>query len=285
MKVATPGVTPGAAPVPAAERPQSWDPQRYARNARFVADLAGPLLDLLAPQAGEDILDLGCGDGHLSRKIAGCGAKVRGIDSSHEQVAAARAMGVDAEVGCGMNLKFAAEFDAVFSNAALHWMLRPDAVVAGVWRALRPGGRFVAEMGGAGNVDLILRALVRALDARGHDGRAAVPWYFPGPEEHRKRLEKAGFQVDVIELIPRPTPLPGALSGWLQTFAESFINVLQDDDQRRAYMEEVERSLAPHLKDGAGVWSADYVRLRFHARKPIERGRGSGADTAADEDA
>ena len=162
---------------------QHWDPDRYARNARFVADLGAPLVDLLDPRPDERVLDLGCGDGALTEKLAGQTAAVVGVDSSGEQVAAARARGLDAHVMDGHRLTFAAEFDAVVSNAALHWMLRPDAVIAGVWRALKPGGRFVAEMGGAGNVALIKAALVAALDRRGLDGAAHVPWYFPTVEE------------------------------------------------------------------------------------------------------
>src|SRR5690349_15390007 len=145
---------------------QRWDPQRYQENAGFVAVLGAPLLDMLAPKAGERILDLGCGDGALTEKIAAI-ATVVAVDASADQIKAARARGLDAHVADGTKLAFKSGFDAVFSNAALHWMRDPDAVIAGVWRALRPGGRFVAECGGAGNVEQIMRALVAALDRRG----------------------------------------------------------------------------------------------------------------------
>ncbi len=131
---------------------QTWDPERYARNARFVSDLGMPVVHLLAPRPGERILDLGCGDGVLAAKLTAMGCEVVGVDASEMQVAAARKLGVDARVMAGEALPFREEFDAVFSNAALHWMLRPDEVIAGVWRALRRGGRFVAEMGGHGSV-------------------------------------------------------------------------------------------------------------------------------------
>ena len=136
---------------------QGWDPDRYARQARFVADLGMPVVDLLAPQSGEKILDLGCGDGALTIKLQDLGVDVIGVDASAPQIEAARALGLDARVMDGQRLDLPAEaFDAVFSNAALHWMDEdPDAVIQGVWRALRPGGRFVAEMGGGDNVGRI----------------------------------------------------------------------------------------------------------------------------------
>src|ERR1700724_3069884 len=152
--------------------PQTWDPERYARNARFVADLGAPVVELLAPRPGERILDLGCGDGVLSAKLAAMGCDVIGVDASEAQVQATKKLGVEAQVVNAEQLTFEAEFDAVFSNAALHWMRKPDAVIDSVWRALRPGARFVAEMGGYGCVEKIKSALVQALDRRGIDGQA-----------------------------------------------------------------------------------------------------------------
>lgn len=245
---------------------QRWDPARYQRHAGFVAVLGQPVLELLAPRAGERILDLGCGDGALTAALAER-AQVVGVDASAEQIAAARARGLDARVMDGTRLGFDAEFDAVFSNAALHWMRDPDAVIDGVWRALKPGGRFVAECGGAGNVETVFEALVAALARRGIDGRALSPWYFPAPEEYRGRLERRGFAVDSIMLIPRPTPLPGRLADWLDTFAESFLAAVPAGE-RAAVKDEVEAVLRGTLSDGEGAWTVDYVRLRFAARKP-----------------
>ncbi|HEV3111545.1 MAG TPA: class I SAM-dependent methyltransferase [Candidatus Binataceae bacterium] len=245
---------------------QSWDPQTYARNARFVSDLAGPVLELLAPRAGERILDLGCGDGVLTAKLAAIGCDMVGVDGSIAQVEAARALGLDARVMDGERLDFEADFDAVFSNAALHWMRRPDAVIGGVRRALKPGGRFVAEMGGDGCVAKIKAALVGALARRGIEGAALNPWYFPTIEDYCARLRAGGFTVQSAALIPRPTELPGDITGWLATFAQSFTAALAPA-QRPAFIAEVQAALEPQLCDRQGCWWADYVRLRFSATK------------------
>jgi trans-aconitate methyltransferase len=246
--------------------PQSWDPDRYARNARFVSDLGMPVVELLAPQPGERILDLGCGDGALTAKLVAMGCEVVGVDSSEPQIRGARALGLDAHVMDGHALTFNSEFDAVFSNAALHWMRRADEVIAGVHRALRPHGRFVAEMGGHRCVHKIRAALVEALSRRGLDGEGAVPWYFPTPEEYSQRLIKGGFTVKSIALIPRPTPLPGDVSGWLETFAENFLSKLAPAE-RPAFIAEVREVLRPQLCDADGKWIADYTRLRFAAHR------------------
>jgi SAM-dependent methyltransferase len=245
---------------------QTWDPERYARNARFVSDLGAPVVELLAPRPGERILDLGCGDGALTVKLAAMGCDLVGVDASAAQVQAARKLGLEAHVMNGEDLAFENEFDAVFSNAALHWMRSPDKVIAGVRRALRPGGRFVAEMGGDGCVEKIKNALTAALDRRAIDGKAAIPWYFPTVEDYSPRLTNGGFTVNFIALIPRPTPLPGDVTGWLETFAESFTACLPPA-ARSAYIAEVREALRPQLCDSAGNWTADYVRLRFSAQE------------------
>jgi trans-aconitate methyltransferase len=245
---------------------QSWDPERYARNARFVSDLGAPVVELLAPRAGERILDLGCGDGALTERLTAMGCVVVGVDASAAQVAGARARGCDARVMDATALQFADEFDAVFSNAVLHWVKNADAMLAGVWRALRRGGRFVAELGGDGCVATIRTALHAALGRRGIDAHRLDPWYFPTTADYGARLRAAGFHVGSIALIPRPTPLPGDVIGWLETFAESFTAALRAQD-RPAFLVEVREALRPTLCDASGVWSADYVRLRFAARK------------------
>lgn len=249
----------------ASETDQDWRADRYAANAGFVPELGGPVVELLAPRPGERILDLGCGDGVLTKRLLDLGCEVVGVDGSADMVRAARERGVDARVADGQALGFDREFDAVFSNAALHWMRRdPDAVVAGVARALRPGGRFVAEMGGHGNVAAVTVALLAVLARRGLDGMRAHPWYFPTPDAYRVRLEAHGFRVERIDLIPRPTPLPAGMSAWLDTFAEPFLKLLPEGE-RVAAKEETVGLLAPALRDERGAWTADYVRLRFRA--------------------
>ena len=245
---------------------QTWDPDTYARNARFVSDLGSPVVELLAPKPGERILDLGCGDGALTRKLVELGCEVVAVDSSAPQVEGAKALGLDARVMSAEALAFDNEFDAVFSNAVLHWIKRADPVIAGVHRALKPGGRFVAELGGYGCVDKIRTALVAALDRRGVDGESRVPWYFPTPDDYGSRLERAGFHIDSLALIPRPTPLPGDVIGWLETFAQSFLDGLAGE-ARADYLQEVRTALEPQLRDRQGTWIADYVRLRFAATK------------------
>jgi trans-aconitate methyltransferase len=248
---------------------QTWDPASYARNARFVSELGSPVVDLLAPKPGEKILDLGCGDGVLTKKLADLGCEVVAVDSSVPQVEAARKLGLNAFAIGGEDLTYHEEFDAVFSNAALHWIKRADVMLAGVYRSLKPCGRFVAECGGYGCIHKIRTALVQALDRRGLDGETRVPWYFPTPGDYATRLERAGFRVDSIALIPRPTPLPGDIIGYLETFALNFFQGFSDE-ARNDYLQEVRTILEPQLRDVDGIWVADYVRLRFAATKACD---------------
>lgn len=250
---------------------QTWDPAKYAQHARFVSDLGSPVVALLDPHPGERILDLGCGDGVLTKRLAELGCEVIAIDSSVPQVEAAKKLGLDARVMSAEALPFHEEFDAVFSNAVLHWIKRADEMMAAVYRSLRPEGRFVAECGGYGCVQKIRTALIQAANRHGIDGEARVPWYFPTPGDYASRLERAGFRVDSIALIPRPTPLPGDITGWLETFAQCFLDGLSEQAQRE-YLEEVRATLKPQLLDGNGVWVADYVRLRFAATKATHLG-------------
>ena len=245
---------------------QRWNPQQYASNARFVSDLGEAVLDLLSPQRGERVLDLGCGDGVLTEKIVSAGCIVIAVDASPEQVAAARESGLDAHVHNAENLPYSDEFDAVFSNAVLHWVQDQDAALAGVFRALKPGGRFVGEFGGAGNVRAIRSALYNSLLNRKIDPTSLDPWFFPTAEQYEGLLTGHGFDVDSLELYPRPTPLPGDLDGWLETFAQPFLAAV-GVHERCTVINEARELLRPELYDSDRGWVADYVRLRFAAYK------------------
>lgn len=246
---------------------QRWSAKRYAKTGQFVPALGAPVLKVLAPAQGERILDLGCGDGELTEKIIAGGATVVAVDAAPDMVAAARSRGIDARVMDGQRLAFAGEFEAVFSNAALHWMRDQQAVLAGVYRALKPGGRFVAEMGGHNNIAAIIVALSAVLERRGIDARPLNPWYFPSAGAYSKKLEGAGFSVEHIATIPRPTTLPTGIEPWLDTFAEDFLGALPEQSRPRAQAE-VADLLRPVLMDETGTWIADYVRLRFRAIRP-----------------
>lgn len=250
-----------------------WSASDYARNARFVADLAASLVDWLAPTSGERILDLGCGDGALTEKLAARGASVLGVDASPELVAAAQARGLTAIRGDGQVLASVLAgqpaFDAVFSNAALHWMAGdPDAVIAGVFAHLRPGGRFVAEFGAHGNVRNIREALHAETSASGKDAGALDPWFFPTEKTYLQQLTNAGFSISRHECFTRPTPLPGDISGWIETLARPFVHAFDEGASRRAFIAGVRERLSPALQNADGSWTADYVRLRFVATKP-----------------
>ena len=243
---------------------QEWNADWYAEHARFVSDLGGPVVDLLAPRPGERILDLGCGDGALTKKLADLGVDVLGLDADPDFVRAAKSRGLDVVEGDAHALAFENEFDAVFSNAALHWMQAPERVLEGVARALKPGGRFVAEQGGYGNCAAIVVAMNAALEAKGHADRVKVPWDFPSPAAQSARLTRAGFDVAAIDLIPRPTPLKTGMAAWLKTFGGPFVDGLPPVEAEQIIADAVRR-LEPNLRDSDGNWIADYVRLRFKA--------------------
>ncbi len=243
-----------------------WDPEVYAQNARFVSDLGEPVVGILNPQPRERILDLGCGDGALSEQVRSSGCTLYAVDASFAQIKAAKKRGLQAVVMDGQQPAFKQVFDAVFTNAALHWMKQPEKVVTGVWHALKPGGRFVGEFGGNGNVLKIRAALYAALRRRRIDPEPVDPWYYPTAEEYSALLERIGFAVEYIELIPRPTQLPGDILGWLEIFAQPFTQSVEKRE-RQTFLNEVRAALEPELRDSKGNWVADYVRLRFRAVK------------------
>ncbi|GLW97716.1 class I SAM-dependent methyltransferase [Microtetraspora sp. NBRC 16547] len=245
-----------------------WNARAYDNSFGYVSAQGAPLVELLDPQPGERVLDLGCGTGVLTAEIAKRGVRVLGIDGSAPMIETAIAQypGLDFTVGYGDDFTVVQPYDAVFSNAALHWMSRdPDAVISCVRMALRPGGRFVAELGGAGNCATLTSAMRTAW--REHGLREPeLPWYFPTPAEYAVRLEKGGFTVRILEYVDRPTPLdecPGGAADWVRMFAGSLLDgvppALVEPLLRR-----VNELAAPALRRESG-WVADYVRLRFAA--------------------
>ncbi|MDR3331040.1 MAG: methyltransferase domain-containing protein [Synergistaceae bacterium] len=248
---------------------QEWNPEKYAASAGFVSELGRPVLDLLKPQFGERILDLGCGDGELMKILADKGYDVAGVDSSPEMVEAARSRGLDVRVMNAENLEFGPgkEFDAVVSNAALHWMSDQYAVVRSVWRALAPNGRFAAECGGEGCVRIIREGMKLSLAKRGIDYKPRNPWKFLEVGIFSRILENQGFRVSFIARFDRPTPLPDGLRGWLGVFSNRHTEGFSDEE-REGFYDDVEEYCRPRLYNERLGWVADYVRLRFLAEKP-----------------
>jgi trans-aconitate methyltransferase len=257
-----------------AECPEgAWDPHLYDHKHSFVWKHGAALLDLLAPRSGEAILDLGCGTGHLTAQIAAAGAAVIGLDNSPAMVEEARRTypNFRFEIGDARCLSSLEQFDAVFSNAALHWIPDAEAVVHGVARALKLGGRFVAEFGGRGNVRAIAGAMHRATQALGL-GSPESPWYFPGIAEYAALLERHGLEVTFATLFDRPTPLEGeaGLRHWVQMFGGHVLSRVPPE-RREDFFRDVEDAARPVLFR-EGRWVADYRRLRVVACR-VESGR------------
>jgi len=245
---------------------QKWDAKEYVVHAAFVTALADGVIELLNPQSGERILDIGCGDGELTAALQAKGCLLVGIDASSSMVESTKDKGIEAYVVDGQELNFLNEFDAVFSNAALHWLLQPDKVIKGVYKALKQKGRFVAEFGGDGNIAALLKAMEEVFDENEEFGAFKSPWFFPGIEKYKALLEKEGFDVNAIELIVRPTPLTSGISKWLEIFAEG-ITANLTTEQRKVFINLVEDKLRLVLYSDEEGWVADYVRLRFEATK------------------
>ncbi|WP_205478730.1 class I SAM-dependent methyltransferase [Sphingomonas arenae] len=239
----------------------SWNAGDYARVGAFVPALGAAALDLLDPQPGERVLDVGCGDGALTRHIVARGASAVGVDSSASMVEAASSAGLDVRLMDAADMTFNGEFDAAFSNAALHWMLDKRRVAEAVFRALKPGGRFAGEMGGEGNLARLREALDTELIARGYvPPLEAANWYAPA-EEFAALYETVGFDEIDARLLERPTELEHGVQSWVTVFRAGWLD-------RAGVPQEERAALADVVAERVGSNLADYVRLRFHMRKP-----------------
>jgi trans-aconitate methyltransferase len=254
------------------ESGNAWDSGLYDESFNIITRLGTGVLDLLAPQPGERIVDLGCGTGDLTAQIAAAGAEVIGIDASESMIVRARERypQLHFEVGRGQDFVVEAPVDAVFSSAALHWMSPPEDVAASVFRALQAGGRFVAEMGGYGNITTIIAALKQALAEEGIPWeRVRNPWYFPSIGQYASLLEGIGFEVGQMQLFDRPTPLddcPNGIADWVRMFGGDFLAAVPPERQAVLQNRVSELTRPKLFRDGR--WVGDYRRLRFRAIKP-----------------
>jgi trans-aconitate methyltransferase len=257
-----------------AERQESWDAKLYQSSHSFVWKLGRDLVALLNPQPGERILDIGCGTGQLTAQIAQSGAVVVGVDSAASMVDQARHNfpGMSFAQMDATALTYNAEFDAVFSNATLHWVRDAGSAAQGIQRSLKPGGRVVVEFGGRGNTAALLAAIYKELAAFGiRNPESLSRWYYPSIGGYTSLLERHGLEVTFATLFDRPTPLEGedGLRKWLRMFGGSFTGALAAD-QRGQFIERVEQRAASTLRP-QGVWTIDYRRIRVEARKPPDR--------------
>lgn len=254
------------------EARQGWNAKLYDTKFRFVSEYGKDVLGLLNAQAGEEIIDLGCGTGDISYEIAKTGAVVSGFDLSETMIQQAHLKYPDLKFKVQNAAYFSVErpVQAVFSNAALHWVKDAGNVVKSVYRALDRGGRFIAEFGGKGNVDLIVQHITKVLDTNyGIDAKPLDPWYFPSLGEYSSLLEEHGFRVTYAVHFDRPTKLEDGAMGmqhWLRLFAEdSFLFSLSEPDKERA-IQLIAKSAEQDLLVG-GDWYGDYKRLRIVAIK------------------
>ena len=250
----------------------SWNAQLYDEKMNFVSRYGSGLIEWLQPVQGERILDLGCGTGDLTAQLAKAGAHAEGIDFSAEMIEAARIKfpAISFQVADAHVFRSEHNYDAVFSNAALHWMKRPEEVIQSVWLALAPGGRFVAEFGGKGNCQSVIDALRTVLAHRGISADERFPWYFPSIGEYTTLLEQQGFRVTLASHFDRPTKMPDGDQGlrhWLDSFADSFFAGMSAEEKDQV-CKEVTGQLRPTQYEG-GEWFVDYKRIRIIAKKPL----------------
>ena len=247
-----------------------WNAHLYDQKHDFVSKFGESLVEVLAPQENEWILDVGCGTGDLAQEIASHGVMVHGIDASQDMIQAAQQKYPTIEFNTldAADMHFAKQFDAIFSNAALHWMKHQNKVIQNIYNALKPSGRFVAEMGGHGNIASIIGAIKQSMATLNYEyNEDYFPWYFPTVAEYETILESAGFTVEMITLYERPTPLQSedGLRNWLKMFSHNILQHLTDFEKEQVYAK-CEELLKPAYYQN-DEWIADYCRLRFVATK------------------
>ncbi len=242
-----------------------WNPNTYNKHTAFVSQLALPVVDLLDPQKGENILDVGCGEGTLAVEIERRGAKVIGIDMSAEMIEQCQAKGIEAYVGSVTDLPYNEAFDSVFSNAMLHWVKDARSAVQNIAKSLKSGGYFVCEFGGKGNANTLVSAMQEVFEKHPEFGVFENPWYFPSVEEYRTLLESEGFKVEYMEIIPRPTPMDD-IGNWLDIFANGVTKHLSKE-QFDVFKEACRAILKESIYSEEEGWMLDYKRLRVRAVK------------------
>ena len=248
-----------------------WNPSLYNDKHSFVYQYGSNLVSLLAPEKGERILDVGCGSGQLTAQIAETGATAVGIDSSPKMIADAKTKfpGIDFFVMDAANFSFTEPFDAIFSNATLHWVLNAEGAIASMYKALRRGGRLVAELGGKGNVQTIVNQLRQSLRENDFEENAEREvWYFPSVAEYTTLLEKQGFRVNMALHFDRETELADSEHGvedWLEMFGTAFLEGLNAEEKNKI-KKEVQIGIRDKIFNN-GKWYADYKRLRIVAVK------------------
>lgn len=256
------------------EAGQRWDSSLYDAAHSYVWRYGEGILGILEAQPGERILDLGSGTGHLTARIAEAGATVIGLDASLDMVEQARQLypSIDFIHGDASDFTFNEPFDAVFSNATLHWVKQAEDAIESIAIALKRGGRFIAEFGGRGNVKGVIGALQAARDALGHELVIgdAYPWFFPGIAQYSTMLERHGLEVTMAQLFDRPTPQDDGEAGlrsWYRMFASAFVQDLSEADREAVITEAERRAREKYFR--SGTWYADYRRLRVVARKVV----------------
>lgn len=247
-----------------------WNSQLYDGSHSFVSKFGEGIFSYLQAHSGERILDLGCGTGDLTLQIQAAGADVLGVDGSAEMIAQAKQKypKVDFAVADGRTLDFTNEFDAIFSNAVLHWIPEYKTVIEQMYQALKVGGRIVLEFGGKGNIGQMVKALQQQLAAHGYEQNALIDfWFFPSIGEYATALEQAGFRVVHAEHFDRPTPLkgPDGMKDWFRMFADQFFPSVPQGEREKILDATQEQLRASHFVDEG--WLADYKRIRIIATK------------------